>query len=102
MTCGFVGPVAVTVIHRKQRRQHGPFYAERRLSQYRFLIGLTHSGCFRQNYLQALSVGLAGYSVAQSASDLSMFLTGTRTDDLRLVGVVVVAVAAAVVVAVHT
>ena len=66
MTCGCVGPVAITVLHRDRRRQHGPFYPRRRLSQYRFLVGLTHSGCFGPHYFQALSIGLAGYFVAQA------------------------------------
>ena len=65
MTCGCVGPVVSTVLHRDRRRQHGPFYPGRRLSQYRFLIVLTHSGCFGQYYFQTLSRGLARYSVVQ-------------------------------------
>ena len=74
MTCGCVGPVAITVLHREQKRQHGSFYPGQRPSQYRLLVGLTHSGCFGQHYLQALSMCLAEYFVAQSASDLFMFL----------------------------
>ena len=54
MTCGCVGcvgPVAITVLTRDRRRQQEPCYPERHPSQYRFLIGLTHSGCFGQHYL---------------------------------------------------
>ena len=84
MTCGCVGYVAITVPHWDRRRQHGLFYPGRCPSQYRLLVGLTHSSCFGPHYLQALSIGLAGYFVARSASDLSMFLTGNRTGGLRI------------------
>ena len=56
----------------------------RRSSQYRFLVGLSHSGCFERHYLQVLSMGLTGCSVAQKASGHSTFLTGKRTRDLRV------------------
>ena len=48
------------------------------------LLGSLIVVVFGQHYLQALSMGLAGYFVAQSASDLSMFLTGYRTGVLRV------------------
>ena len=75
MTCSCVGPVAITVLHRDRQRQHRPSYPGRQPSRYRFLIGITHRDCFGQHYLQTLSRGLAGYSIALRASELSMFLS---------------------------
>ena len=84
VTCGSVGPVAITVLYRDRRRHLKHFYFGRRPSQYRFFVGITHRCCFRQHYLQVFSIGLTEYSVAQRASDLSLFLTGNRTGDLRV------------------
>ena len=67
ITCGCVGPVAITVLNQDGKRQHGPFYLGRRLSQYRFLFRLTHSGCFGQHYFHALTMDVA---VAQRTSNL--------------------------------
>ena len=84
VTWGYVGPVAITVLLRDRRRQHGTIYPGRRSSQYGLIIGVTHCGCFGQHYLLTLFRGLAGYSVAQTALNLSMFLTGSQTDNLQI------------------
>ena len=40
------------------RRQHRLYYPAQRSSRYRFIIGLTNSGCFGQYYLQTCSRGV--------------------------------------------
>ena len=51
VACG-VGPVAITVLPRDQRRQYGPFYPGRRPSQYGLVYCLTHSGLWDNTTLR--------------------------------------------------
>ena len=76
MMCGCVCPVAITVLHRDRSRQRRRIYPGDVRASIGSLLGSLIVVVFGQHYLQALSMGLAGYFVAQRASDLSIFLTG--------------------------